>query len=43
MRTKKITGFKSSRVNCWEINQVTTKYQMNFWTKLAKNGLKQKK
>ena len=26
-KSKKVIGFKSLRVNCWEINQVTSKYQ----------------
>ena len=26
-KTRKATGFKSLRVNCWEINQVTSKCQ----------------
>ena len=35
-RTRKATGFKSLRLNYWEINQATSKCQIDFWTKLAK-------
>ena len=42
-KIRKATGFKSLRVNCWEINQETSKCQQSFWIKLAKKGLKQKK
>ena len=35
--TRKATGFKSLRVNCWEINKVTSKCQMDFLDELAKN------
>ena len=34
--TRKATGFKSLRLNYWEINQATLKCQIDFWTKLAK-------
>ena len=34
--TRKATDFKSLRVNCWEINMVTSKCQMDFWTNLQK-------
>ena len=30
-KRKKATGFKSLRENCWEINQVTSKRQMDFF------------
>ena len=43
--TRKATGFKSKRVNCWEINQIKLKCQMdfklailNFWTKSTQKG-----
>ena len=43
--TRKATGFKSLRVNCWKINQAKLKCQMdyklailNFWTKLTQKG-----
>ena len=42
-KTRKATGFKSLRVNCWEINQVASKCEHNFWIKLVKKGLNQKK
>ena len=41
--TRKATGFKSLQVICWEINQVASKCQKKFWTKVAKKALKQKK
>ena len=41
--TRKTTGFKCLRTNCWEINQVTSKCQVDFWDKTFKKGLKQKK
>ena len=34
--TSKATGFKSLRLNYWEINQATSKCQIDFWTKIAK-------
>ena len=37
IKTRKATGFKSVRLNCWEINQVTSICQIDFWRKLAKN------
>ena len=37
----KYTGFRSLRINCREINQVTSK--MDFWDKTCKKGPKQKK
>ena len=40
MVTRKATGFKSLRLKYWEINQATPKCQIDFWTKLAKKGLK---
>ena len=40
--TRKATDFKSPRINCWEINQVTSKCQMDFLEKTRKKGLKQK-
>ena len=36
MAASKATGFKSLRLKYWEINQVTPKCQIDFWTKLAK-------
>ena len=42
-QTRKSTGFKSLRINCWEINQVSSKYQMNIRTKRPKKCLRQKK
>ena len=35
-QTRKTTGFKSLRLNYWEINLATSKFQTDFWTKLAK-------
>ena len=35
--TRKATGFKSLRINYCEISEKKSKYQMDFWTKLAKN------
>ena len=40
---KKVTGFKSLRINYLEINHVASKCQIDFWTKLSRKGLKQKK
>ena len=40
--TRKATGFKSLRVNCWKIDQVTSKWQMDFLSKTCTKGLKQK-
>ena len=37
------TGFKPQRVNCWEINQVTSKCQMDFLQKTCKDKSKTKK
>ena len=34
--TSKATGFKSLRLNYWEIDQATSKWQIDFWTKIAK-------
>ena len=34
IETRKATGFTSPRVNCWNINQVTSRYQIGF-TKLV--------
>ena len=31
------------RIKCWEISQVTSKYQMGFFHRTYKKGLKQKK
>ena len=39
-KTRKGTGFKSLRLEYWEINQAAPKCQINYWTKLAKKGLK---
>ena len=36
IQIKKVTGFKSLRINYWEINQLTSKYQMNFLGKTYK-------
>ena len=36
IQTRKATGFKSMRLKYWEINQATTKCQIDLWTKLAK-------
>ena len=36
IETRKATGFKPLRVNYREINQRTSKFQIDFWTKLAK-------
>ena len=35
-KTRKGTGFKSLRLEYWEINQAAPKCQINYWTKLAK-------
>ena len=40
IETRKATGFKFLRENCWEINQVTSKCQMHFSNKISKKGLK---
>ena len=40
MIMRKATGFKSLCVNCWEINQATLKYQMYFFNKTCRKGLK---
>ena len=39
IQIKKATGFKSLRINYWEINQLTSKYQMNFLGKTCKKGI----
>ena len=39
-KTRKATGFKSLRVNCWEINQVTSKCQQISEIKLVEKGVK---
>ena len=31
--TRKASDFNSLRVNCWKMNQVTSKYQMDFLNK----------
>ena len=36
-KTRKATDFKLVRVNCCEINQLTSKYQMDFSGKTCKN------
>ena len=36
--TRKASGFKSLRLNFWDINQATSKCQSDFWTKLAKES-----
>ena len=33
---KKATGFKSLRVNCWEIDQVTSKREVDFLDKTCR-------
>ena len=38
----KATGFWSLRVNCWEINELTWKWQMIFLKKFPEKGLKEK-
>ena len=43
LREKKATCFKSLRVNCWEINQVTSKCKTGFFSNSCKNGMNQKK
>ena len=44
LKTKKTTDFKCCEIkNCCEINQVTSKFQMDFLNKTFKNVLKQKK
>ena len=40
LETRKATDFKSLRLNYWEINQARSNHQTDFWTKLAKKGLK---
>ena len=42
LNTRKATGFKSPRINCWKINQVAPKWQIYFLDKTCKKGLKQK-
>ena len=43
-KTRKATGFKSLLLICWEINQVTSKFQIKCLDKTCKqNSLKQKK
>ena len=37
-KTRRATGFKSQGVNCWEIDQVTSKFQQIFQIKLAKKS-----
>ena len=39
----KATGFTYLRVNCLDVKQVTPKWQMNFFDKTCKKGLKQNK
>ena len=39
---RKATGFKSLQLNCWEINQVTSKSQTDFLTKLTTKALNRK-
>ena len=39
-QTRKATGFKSLRGNYWEINQVTSKWQINISDKICKKGSK---
>ena len=43
VRTRQATGFKSLRVNCWEINQVTSKCQIDFLEKTCKGKSKTEK
>ena len=42
-KTRKATGFKSLQVNCRDINQVTSKYQMYFLDKTCKKRSKTEK
>ena len=37
IETKNASAFKFLRVNCWEINQLTSKFQMIFLDKICKN------
>ena len=41
--TRKATGFNSLRVNCWEINQVTSKCKMDYFDKACKKRSKTEK
>ena len=41
--TRKSTGLKSLRVNCWEINHVTSNYQMDILDKTCKIRYKTEK
>ena len=41
--TRKSTGFNSLRINYWEINQVTSKCQMDFLDKTFKKRSKTEK
>ena len=41
-KTRKATAFKSLRLDYWEINQATSKCQIDFRTKLAKRVKKKK-
>ena len=34
--TRTATGFKPLQLNCWQINQLTLKCQIDFYTKLTK-------
>ena len=36
--TRKTTGFKSLRLNCWEIDQVTPKNKINFLVETFKSN-----
>ena len=39
IKDKKSHWFKSLRINCWKINQVISKCQMEFLVKTCKKGL----
>ena len=40
---KKATGFNSLRVNCWEINKVTLKWQIDILERISKERSKTEK
>ena len=41
--TRKATGFQSLLVNCWEINKVTLKWQIDFLEKTSEEKSKTEK
>ena len=43
IKTRKATGFKSLRINCWKINQATSRCQIDFSDKTCKKRFKTKK